>query len=997
MRDIDYFSHDEMDRNIVSFVNSLPEHLKNHFSTKMEDTGHHWYDSVNILEEHSTSGSYYGVKSITFRYDLSPHINWIPILGSIVYGISKANPIPAVTFYFDSGNGEVLSENEANNRRENNRRAENSFEKGKSHERNGNFTQAHEEYQRAVNQSSHTYENRNKFINHRDQVKVEVDFESFVAEGDREMVSGNWDRAKSKYESALRMTRKQTDLVRNRIRNVEKEINANQFKIQGDTLFNMRNFKGALEAYTNARNKSQLQKSKYESYINKAQNELNASNAVQLGDDNFEQQRYEKAVQHFQRALSISENSNNSAFIRTRLQKAEAEVRAIDLKNEGDQFFAANDFNRALQKYEAAQNTTNMLQRKASFTLLTKNARREIGAASSAKSAQQKIENGDFEAAEHEIISAFLSTKTQEKKAEYKALLDSIRISKAAASEKEIGDEAYQAGDYEYAKEKYARAFLLSKNADEKNTYRDLLQSANIEIDVNTMKNHAVQELTQENLQRAKNLIKNAITLSEHDQHKEELEIVKQKIVNELEAKSHADEAQKMFNEANFEAAKLEMLNALKKSQLQSKSSSYTSFLAKVQVELRALNDKELGDSAYNVGNYQNAKESYTKAYLSTKHPEKKENYKLLLSMVNNELDVDQLQNNAINAVNVENFDEATTLLQSALSLSEHNIHKEQIQSELNRVKNEISVQELVQDANQLFALKQYKAASKKFQEAKQRTTREAKRAEIIALQEKCETEVEAQNLRKRGDEFFNQENYDHALQHYQSAFEKSNVDTEKNTFTALIEAARTELDVSKETKLGDAALKDGKVDVALAHYTNAKNLTKIEKNRIRLAAAIETVEKMNEAIASGKLKTGEAALNNFQQKLQQLSKSLEEGINLRKQGESQVANEKIEEALKSYEDAGNVLITGLNVGTVVILEQLKQITVQMKEIEATEETSVLLDQLRTCFDNYIKQTQALQSENDQNESVNYESRLETEQQQLGERKVITNLESSTV
>lgn len=664
---------------------------------------------------------------------------------------------------------------------------------------------------------------------------------------------------------------------------------------------------------------------------------------------------------------------------------AQNELRALNFKEEGNKLFNADKFDEAVQKFESARNTSNVAHDKSKYESLVEQARTEATAARSAKSGQTFLADGDFASSEHDISSAFLMTCSEKLKDEYRKMLDGVRIEKTAASEKQIGDKAFEICDYEIAKEKYTNAYLTSQNQDKQTFYQSLLTKVNHEINVDKMKKIANQAFTGNDLQKAMELFEDTIRKSEHETHKQKLEEMKLIVVNEIEAVSHVEQARQLFAQSDFKKANEGVINALNKSTLESKRVQYQSFLKHVNVELKAFHEKETGDAAYESGDYHYAKQKYANAWLSTKLPKQNKIYKLQLDSANTEIQAQQIQKKAIEAFHAGAFEQAASLFNSALDVTKHQMHQRSIRQQLDRVRNEIVINEIKEDADRSFTNRNYKIAFEKYQEINQKTVRDDMLSESSALRQKCEHEIQAQNLKKRGDELFNQKNFDGAVQKFNEALEKSNLDVEKSIYSALV----TEAESGKEEKLGDAALIDGDVVSALSHYEKALILTKLSSNKAKLSDVLKKIGLLGVAISNKKLQSGKAAESQLSSKLLEQSKLFEQGIQLIEKGKSKKAVDKEQQALNNYQDAGGFLCSGLNLGNNVFFNEFKRLVLELQHLGANNEASELVERFCASYregaDRDADQIDSIQAMLDDNKgaaaAVNYSARNEKKQE----------------
>lgn len=943
MRDIDYFAKERMNRSHIGFYNSLPnDRLKKLFNETKRASGHTYFDS-DVLLVHKTDTFASGIDRITCGWHLSALINFFLIGGWIWFLHSRIQECPTISFYFEATTGVMLSATEAFNRRDNNKAAEEHFESGKRHENDGKFRKAHDEYEKACQLSCENYTNKSTFETHRDQIKNEAECEELGAEGDLEMNIGNYDEALDKLQKALNRSEKQKDLLTSKIESVRKEKSASNIKNEGERYYAKRDYKRALETYKKAAMKSTLKKSSYDSFIKKAQTELNAVEKADDGLIEYNAGNYDKAVKLYEQAINTSQDTNNMAVIRIQLEKAQNELNAFNLKEEGDQLFLSDQFHGARQKYESARNTSTLHDAQLEYESLIEKATIEASAASHAKSGLAFLAKNNFESAEDFIKKAFLETCSEKFKDEYRKMLDGIRIEKKAAYEAQLGDDDFQLCEYELAKTKYSNAYLTSNNQETKSLYKSLLAKANNEINVDQMANSAHQAFAKNDLQNAKKLFETVIQQSEHETHKQNLKEMMLIIENEIEAVTHAERARHAFIELDFKSAKEELTIALNKSTLEIKKLDYQSFLKEVNAELTAFDEKEAGDAAYKAGDYHFAKEKYINATLNSILAKIQEVYRQKERSTNIELQAISYQEVAMNNFQAGMFKEATSLFKNALDVSGHDNHKCLIKKKLDMVDNEIKLKETKQNAEQYWTNRNYKTAFEMCKEVGQNTIRNNMRLESGSLQKKCENEIQAQSLKESGDEFFDKKEYDEAVQAYNQALEKSNVVDEKKIYSDLLEKAKAEANCVKEEKLGAEALKERNYNSAKLHYNRALSFTRLSSTKATL----------------------EGSLNVFE--LLPGSHLCEQVNQLIEKAKSKVAQEQMELALNDCEKAREVLCSLINSGNSDIFGPLEDLVRMLKNLGAEKEVDELLGMFRAFFAKSASQIDSIQAKFDDN------------------------------
>lgn len=111
--------------NLVSFANSLSPRLRQHFVNSMGGLSLLDRDCTNVLQGYQgpkPNGATgddskklepnNGLQEVKFWWGPSKHLNWFPLVGSVVFGIARAaSDTSDHSLYFDSETGVCLSHN----------------------------------------------------------------------------------------------------------------------------------------------------------------------------------------------------------------------------------------------------------------------------------------------------------------------------------------------------------------------------------------------------------------------------------------------------------------------------------------------------------------------------------------------------------------------------------------------------------------------------------------------------------------------------------------------------------------------------------------------------------------------------------------------------------------------------------------------------------------------------------------------------------------------
>ncbi len=414
--DLYYFYESDLSKGSwTGFVNSLPHHLQEMFKNSMGG-GVVGKGPANVLQgyrgphNNGTSGdSGYlgasnGLQEVRYWWGASKHINWVPISGWIAYGIYSAiGDTNWHSLYFDSKTGECLSHNK-------NQATEKLNNKGWQLFQEGKYSEAAEYFNNAYQACSSGYQNEQTFKNNIDKAKAELDAINLNSQGDNLFNQGKYHEAHSKYQEAYDKSQVNTQYNKystNRDK-AKAELNAIGLKELGDVEFNVGRYDSAKVKYQEAFNKSSVaaHKTTYTNCISKAQVELDAQSAYQCGKMLFNQGKYSDALKEYQAAHSSSKVINAKSTYNDEISKVKVEISAKQLYEQGETLYRAGNYVEAKTKYNEAVYTSEVNKDYYSRTGVAK-AQVELDAIELNEQGNTLFASGNFSAAKDKYQQAY--------------------------------------------------------------------------------------------------------------------------------------------------------------------------------------------------------------------------------------------------------------------------------------------------------------------------------------------------------------------------------------------------------------------------------------------------------------------------------------------------------------------------------------------------------------------------------------------------------------
>ncbi|MGN7619489.1 MAG: hypothetical protein ACTJLN_01500 [Rickettsia amblyommatis] len=283
-----------------------------------------------------------------------------------------------------------------------NSQGDNLFNQGRYHE-------AHSKYQEAYDKSQVNTQ-YNKYSTNRDKAKAELNAIGLKELGDIEFNAGRYDSAKVKYQEAY--NKSQITKEKNKYTickdKVKAELNAIGLKELGDVEFNVGRYDSAKVKYQEAFNKSSVaaHKTTYTNCISKAQVELDAQSAYQCGKMLFNQGKYSDALKEYQAAHSSSKVINAKSTYNDEISKVKVEISAKQLYEQGETLYRAGNYVEAKTKYNEAVYTSEVNKDYYSRTGVAK-AQVELNAIELNEQGNTLFASGNFSAAKDKYQQAY--------------------------------------------------------------------------------------------------------------------------------------------------------------------------------------------------------------------------------------------------------------------------------------------------------------------------------------------------------------------------------------------------------------------------------------------------------------------------------------------------------------------------------------------------------------------------------------------------------------
>lgn len=203
MQDIKYLSEEKMHaEKLKNFTPTLPPPLRSPFkkvSNGCPGAVLQGYRGPSHLRndesgDSATEEEYLGVQRIGFWYAMSKNVNFVPVVGSIIFGLVRAIESAADHFawaylHFNAATGEILDTHEAQCIQNNNRKAEKHYENVEKLMATGEFEEAYKEAKSALDICSVGYKRMSLFkeaVDKADTQRPKVDSKGLrLAEGEQ--------------------------------------------------------------------------------------------------------------------------------------------------------------------------------------------------------------------------------------------------------------------------------------------------------------------------------------------------------------------------------------------------------------------------------------------------------------------------------------------------------------------------------------------------------------------------------------------------------------------------------------------------------------------------------------------------------------------------------------------------------------------------------------------------------------------------------------------
>ncbi|ALN41222.1 hypothetical protein ASQ44_03625 [Rickettsia rhipicephali] len=626
--DLYYFYESDLSKGSwTGFVNSLPHHLQEMFKNSMGG-GVVGKGPANVLQgyrgphNNGTSGdSGYlgasnGLQEVRYWWGASKHMNWVPISGWIAYGICSAiGDTNWHSLYFDSKTGECLSHNK-------NQATEKLNNKGWQLFQEGKYSEAAEYFNNAYQACSSGYQNEQTFKNNIDKAKAELDAINLNSQGDNLFNQGRYHEAHSKYQEAY--DKSQITKEKNKYTickdKVKAELNAIGLKKLGDVEFNVGRYDSAKVKYQEAFNKSSVaaHKTTYTNCISKAQVELDAQSAYQCGKMLFNQGKYSDALKKYQAAHSSSKVINAKSTYNDEISKVKVEISAKQLYEQGETLYRAGNYVEAKTKYNEAVYTSEVNKDYYSRTGVAK-AQVELDAIELNEQGNTLFASGNFSAAKDKYQQAYNISEVAKKNDnffsklfysphEYKKNKDKAQTELDAIALSDQANVFLKQGKLAEAIMKYQAAYDKTQIFNQRDQYknnRDLIQAKvyhkegyQLLSEASTRGDLAVKILkyknAQEKFEKAINIRPNS------DVYKSSLAKVKA----ELDAINLNSQGDNLFDQGRYHESHNKYQEAYNKSQITKEKNKYAVNQEKAQTIINKLLKLEtLWDNAWKAEN----------------------------------------------------------------------------------------------------------------------------------------------------------------------------------------------------------------------------------------------------------------------------------------------------------------------------------------------------------------------------------------------------------
>ena len=360
MRDIDYFTEANIDngnQTLSDFISGLPFNLvkKTLKVVKKADArvlqGYRGPDSMRNSSpgtDSDTLNSSYGVTEVKFWHGTSKNYNFIPVAGWIGFGIARG--IESANgdhdwrnFYFDENSGDMISEQEAKDRKSRNKDSSDRNNRGNQLEEEGKFEEAIEEFKQAYENSHSSNKDRNIFKENMKLAQEKLANKHYN-EGVKHFNSGEFKNAADKFRDA-----KQTTNDKDKKRDFNDDIDHAESRIsytKGNELRDQQKYDEALNEYQKA-----IDRAPHSKTSSKNLYKDNKANVFQLqGQDLWKAENFKDAKKKYQDAeRTVADNSKRNKY-KIDVTHAESAI----LNQDGVRFINEHKYTDAAKMIEAA-------------------------------------------------------------------------------------------------------------------------------------------------------------------------------------------------------------------------------------------------------------------------------------------------------------------------------------------------------------------------------------------------------------------------------------------------------------------------------------------------------------------------------------------------------------------------------------------------------------------------------------------------------------------
>ncbi|KAL1489920.1 hypothetical protein ABEB36_013846 [Hypothenemus hampei] len=357
----------------------------------------------------------------------------------------------------------------------------------------GKYHEAHSKYHEACDKSN-VRRQYNIYSTNRDKAKAEIDAINLNSEGDDLFNQGKYHEAHSKYHEACDKSNvsRQYNIYSINREKAKAEIDAINLNSKGDDLFNQGKYREAHSKYHEAYGKSQVNTHhhKYSTNRDKAKVELDALNAYQLGEILFNKRRYNDALKEYQAAHSSSQVINAKSIYNSGISKVKVEIIAEQLYEQGEVLYCTGKYVEAKIKYNEAVHTSKVNKDYYSSLGVVK-AQTELDAVELNEQGNMLFVSGNFSEARDKYQQAYDISEVAKKSDgffrkllysphEYKSNIDKAQTELNAIALNDRADVLLSQGKFAEAIKKYQAAYDKTQVFNQRKQYknnRDLIQA----------------------------------------------------------------------------------------------------------------------------------------------------------------------------------------------------------------------------------------------------------------------------------------------------------------------------------------------------------------------------------------------------------------------------------------------------------------------------------------------------------------------------------------